>query len=269
MQSGPQGENGLCAGSAQLVAGCAGRLTVQRPCTPGLGCDHLMRLLPPALRGLKALPLPFPVSAPHYVSTLSVLLARPACPAQGMREAVSANLHSQLLSLSSALHAILQQQRDPMPAAALLCELAAERQREADAEAAAQRQREEARVRPGGRGLAFAFGSGAAAEQQAAASEQGTPADPSSSSGSGGSGDEGLRAGASGVGAAAGPALSVAELAAAFREQAGFCLRVAPSSIQHAESGNGLWIEGGAGVGQVRKGGDVGVDGERRGRGVG
>lgn len=167
---------------------------------------------------------------------------------------MSANLRSQLLSLSSALHAILHQQRDPMPAAARLCELAAERQKEAETEAAAQRQREEARVRPGGRGLAFAFGSGAAAEQQAAASEQGTPAVPSSSSSS--SGGEGLAAGAPGVGAAAGPALNAAELAAAFREQAGFCLRVAPSSIQHAESGDGLWLEGGAGVGQVRKGGD-------------
>jgi hypothetical protein len=40
-------------------------------------------------------------------------------------------------------------------------------------------------------------------------------------------------------------------VAAAFLRARGFALGVAPSSVQHAESGDGLWVRGEAAVGQV------------------
>lgn len=155
---------------------------------------------------------------------------------QGMQAAVARNLVAQLLSLSGALHSVLQQAEDPMPAARGLVAAAA-----TAAEAAAQRAEQaavqrEVQQRPQGKGMAFAFGAPAPAPAAPAAGVAGVAA---ASAGSGGA--QPLQR----------KALSAAELAAAFRGRVGFTLRVAPSAIAHAEAGDGLWIEGWAPVGQV------------------
>ncbi|GAB4813076.1 hypothetical protein N2152v2_000122 [Parachlorella kessleri] len=204
---------------------------------------------------------------------------------EGMQTAVAANLQSQVLALTTVLHSILQQHADPMPAARHLERLAAieeQRLQRAQQGAAQQGQRGVSRHGRGG-GLAFALGSAAAAAMQAGpevAASGSAEARVASSHGSGSEGHtrDAREAAAAAPAGAAEPAayaqqgvasalqqsqqqqqpqqqqqqaLSSERLAAAFWQAAGFSLRVAPSSIQHDESGDGLWLEGRACTGQL------------------